>query len=44
VPQMTAEDLAEHLERLAKASPQDLDELLNDLLVHVYPKKLTQDS
>jgi hypothetical protein len=44
MPDMTAEDLAEHLERLEQASDEDLDELLHDLLVRVYPSKRTQDS
>ena len=44
MPDMTAEDLAEHLERLEEASQEDLDELLHDLLVRAYPTKATQDS
>jgi hypothetical protein len=44
VPDMTAEDLAQHLDRLEDASREDLDELLHDLLVRVYPTKDTQDS
>ena len=41
---MTAEDLAEHLEALEHRHEDDLDELLDDLLVQVYPTKSTQDS
>ncbi|MGE3813229.1 MAG: hypothetical protein AB7I24_16945 [Candidatus Nanopelagicales bacterium] len=41
---MTAQDLAEHLEVLQQASQEELDELLHDLLVRVYPTKKTQDS
>ncbi len=44
MPDMTAEDLAQHLDRLEEASQEDLDELLHDLLVRVYPTKATQDS
>jgi hypothetical protein len=44
MPDMTAEDLAEHLETLAGAEEEDLDQLLHDLLVQAYPTKRTQDS
>lgn len=44
VKDMTAQDLAEHLEQLQQATQEDLDELLHDLLVRVYPTKTTQDS
>jgi hypothetical protein len=44
VPQMTADDLAQHLETLAQSSDEDRDQLLHDLLVQVYPTKRTQDS
>jgi predicted ArsR family transcriptional regulator len=44
VKDMTVQDLAEHLELLQQASQEDLDELLHDLLVRVYPTKKTQDS
>jgi hypothetical protein len=43
VPEMTAEDLAQHLESLAESTEDDRDQLLHDLLVHVYPTKRTQD-
>ena len=43
VPEMTAEDLAQHLEALAESNEDDRDQLLHDLLVHVYPSKRTQD-
>ena len=41
---MTAEDLKEHLKHIEGATTEDLDELLHDLLVRVYPSKKTQDS
>jgi hypothetical protein len=44
MPDMTAQDLKQHLKLLAGASTEDLDELLHDLLVKVYPTKITQDS
>jgi hypothetical protein len=43
VPEMTAEDLAQHLDALAESNEEDRDQLLHDLLVHVYPTKRTQD-
>jgi hypothetical protein len=43
VPEMTAEDLAQYLEVLAESDEDDRDQLLHDLLVHVYPTKRTQD-
>ena len=44
VPQMTTEDLGQHLEALAESTEDDRDQLLHDLLVQVYPTKSTQDS
>jgi hypothetical protein len=44
VPEMTADDLAQHLEALAQCNEDDRDQLLHDLLVQVYPTKATQDS
>jgi hypothetical protein len=44
VPQMTTEDLAQHLGALTESSEDDRDQLLHDLLVQVYPTKRTQDS
>src|SRR5205085_9501775 len=44
MPDMTAEDLKEHLKLIQAATTEDLDELLHDLLVRVYPSKKTQDS
>ena len=41
---MSAEDLAEHVRLLEVATPEDLDELLEDLLVRAYPTKSNQDS
>jgi hypothetical protein len=43
VPEMTAEDLAQHLEALTESTEDDRDQLLHDLLVQVYPTKRTQD-
>ena len=44
MPDMTADDLKDHLELIQTATTEDLDELLHDLLVKVYPTKVTQDS
>jgi hypothetical protein len=44
VPEMTTEDLGQHLEALAESTEDDRDQLLHDLLVQVYPTKSTQDS
>jgi hypothetical protein len=44
VPEMTAETLAEHLQLLQDASLEDLDELLEDFLVHAWPSKRGQDN
>jgi hypothetical protein len=44
MPKLTVKDLAEHIEQLETASVEELDELLTDLLVQVYPTKHTQDS
>ena len=44
VPEMTTDDLAQHLEVLAESSEEERDQLLHDLLVQVYPTKRTQDS
>jgi hypothetical protein len=41
---LNAKDLAEHVKQLEGASVEELDELLTDLLVQVYPSKATQDS
>lgn len=41
---LTAKDLAGHVAQLEQASVESLDELLTDLLVQVYPTKVTQDS
>jgi hypothetical protein len=40
---MTAEELAEHLRLLTVASRDDRDELLTDLLCHVYRTKDAQN-
>ena len=43
VPEMTTDDLAQHLDALAESTEDDRDQLLHDLLVQVYPTKRTQD-
>ena len=43
-PTMNSEELAEHLRLLAVASREDLDELLTDLLCHVYRTKDSQNA
>jgi hypothetical protein len=44
MPEITAQQLSEHLAQITDASQDERDELLRDLLVHVYPTKTTQDS
>ena len=44
VPEMTIDDLAQHLDALAESTEDDRDQLLHELLVQVYPTKSTQDS
>ena len=44
MPNMSADDLAEHIKTLESATAEDLDELLEDLLVRTYPTKRNQDS
>jgi hypothetical protein len=44
MPDMTAEDLKQHLTNIEAATTETLDELLHDLLVRVYPSRKTQDS
>ncbi len=41
---LSPKDLAEHVEQLQTATVEELDELLTDLLVQVYPTKVNQDS
>ena len=41
---LTPEQLAEHLRLLDEARRKDLDELLTDLLCHVYRSRGAQDS
>lgn len=41
---ITREDLEQHLERIAVASQEDMDELLKDVLVAAWPTKIAQDS
>ncbi len=40
---MTEQELAEHLRLLREAAREDLDELLTDLLCHVYRTKDSQN-
>ncbi len=42
-PTMTTDELAEHLSLLTVASREDLDELLTDLLCHVYRTLASQN-
>lgn len=44
MPELTAEQLSEHLDQIETSTEDALDELLRDLLVHIYPTKTTQDS
>ena len=44
MPKLTQKDLADHVQQLEQATVEELDELLTDLLVQVYPTKVTQDS
>jgi hypothetical protein len=44
MPKLNAKDLAGHVQQLEMASVEELDELLTDLLVQIYPTKATQDS
>jgi hypothetical protein len=41
--EITAEQLSQHLDQVETSTQDDKDELLRDLLVHVYPTKVTQD-
>lgn len=42
-PQITQEELADHVRLLADASRDDMDELLTDLLCHAYRTKDAQN-
>ena len=42
-PKMTISELSEHLRLLQQAGQEDLDELLTDLLCHVYRTKDAQN-
>jgi hypothetical protein len=44
VRELNEKDLNKHLRLLDAASDEDRDELLRDLLVHVYPTKTAQDA
>ena len=41
---ITREDLAQHLERIAISTQDEMDELLKDVLVTAWPTKIAQDS
>jgi hypothetical protein len=43
MPEITAQQLEAHLDEIETSNQDDKDELLRDLLVHVYPTKVTQD-
>ena len=43
MPEITTEQLEAHLDHIETTNQDDKDELLRDLLVHVYPTKVTQD-
>jgi hypothetical protein len=43
MPEITAQQLEEHLDEIEASTQDTKDELLRDLLVHVYPTKVTQD-
>jgi hypothetical protein len=43
MPEITAEQLERHLDDIEASTQDAKDELLRDLLVHVYPTKATQD-
>jgi hypothetical protein len=40
---LSEKDLGQHLKLIQASNEQDRDELLRDLLVHVYPTKQSQD-
>ena len=42
-PALTPKELAKHVELIASASTRDRDELLTDLLCHVYRTKASQN-
>ena len=41
---LSDKDLGRHLKLLRESTEDDRDELLRDLLVHVYPTKHSQDT
>ena len=41
--QLDTKDLMEHLQVIQDSTPEDRDEMLRDLLVLVYPTKVSQD-
>jgi len=43
-PQVSRETLSEHLDLVARATPVDYDELLNDLLARLYPSLSVQNA
>jgi hypothetical protein len=44
VRELNEKDLDRHLKLIDASSEEDRDELLRDLLVHVYPTKVAQDA
>ena len=42
--ELSEKDLERHIKLLEESTDGDRDELLRDLLVHVYPTKQTQDA
>jgi hypothetical protein len=40
---LSEKDLGQHVKLIQASNEQDRDELLRDLLVHVYPTKQSQD-
>jgi hypothetical protein len=42
--EMSEKDLGRHIKLLQQSTDGDRDELLRDLLVHVYPTKQAQDA
>ena len=42
--ELSEKDLGRHVKLLDESTDEDRDELLRDLLVHVYPTKQAQDA
>ena len=43
MPEITSEQLEHHRDEIETSSQEEKDELRRDLLVHLYPTKVTQD-